>query len=232
MLKQAITALCLSLPLSSFAVDLGVHGHLWDIDEVDMTQLIAAQAAEADWQAAQRELTQSAEDYTSRLPQYRLELALETKTHWVDPSVVLGEDINVPVESENGEYEWRVLHKAGTRVNPLEYNRPVSNMLFFDGNDPEQVELAVAALREHPYSLMLVETSGDPAKLAERIQVPVYYANDLLIDKFNIKRVPSLLGVGEGAQYYKLAVTELAAPYEVTVITDAWYGLPEKEMQP
>lgn len=215
-----------ALASTAAAHDLGIQGRVWDIGETDMRQLVVQDLAKVDQGKIQKELMDSAENYTANLDPQRLPLALATRTRYVDPSSVLSQDIYAPIEQPDGRYEWRVLYPKGTRVNPLESVRPNKNMLFFDARDPDQREFALELLKQEPHRLMLVLTAGDPGKLSNQIRVPVYYANDSLIQRFQIQAVPSLLGVGEGTHYYELAVTDFAPPYRVQTAQRAWHGLP------
>jgi len=228
MYKQGIVVTLLSIASVSFAADLGVHGRLYDIEEADMRKTLIGQASEVDWASKNQALAEDAKNWGANLPQFDLPKASETKTTYIDPSITLASDINAPVEQEDGSWEWQLLHPAGTKVNPLEQVRPINNMLFFDGDDEEQVEFALAALKAKPYKLMLVETSGNPDKLSKKILRPIYYANAKILERFGIRQTPSLLGVGEDLHRFELAVTTFATPYDVTMIDKAWHGLPEK----
>ncbi len=228
MMKRAIFALALSIPGTSvLADDLGVFGRVWDIEEVDLRRMMAEQIARVDQTIIQDELKTSSKNYLRTLPEDYLPKATATRTHWVDPSVVVSQDIYAPVEQEDGRYGWEVMVPAGTRVNPLTDVRPVDNMLFFNAKDPEQVEFALSALKAHPRNLMLVATGGDVGALSAKIQVPVYHSNPSLIERFEIRAIPSLLGIGTGPRELFLAVTEFEPPYDPRLIERAWNGLPD-----
>lgn len=216
----------LLLPGAAAAVDLGNYGKVWDIGETDIRKLMAEQLAQVDQHKIQTELQHSAKRYLKDLPPVELPEAVETKTRWVDPSVALSEDVLGPVKQEDGSYEWEVLIPAGTPVNPLTKVRPNTNMLFVDLRRPEQVKFALAALKSHLRDLMVVATGGDIGALSKQIQRPIYYANPQLIERFDIRYTPSLLGVGEGVHEFELAVTEFAKPYDSALIDRAWHGLP------
>src|SRR6185503_16016574 len=91
------------------------------------------------------------------LPLTYLPEASVTQTRFINPAIVLKHDI-----SSNGQ----VFYRKGSRVNPLNIVRPVTNLLFFDAKSPAQKQLALAALKDYPYQLVLVLTRGDPVKLA------------------------------------------------------------------
>jgi conjugal transfer pilus assembly protein TraW len=224
MCKKLSILLLALLPVLATAKDFGVNGQVWEIAEPDIREALVRSAAKVDWQEVNEGIAERAKSWADNLEPHELPLSNRTATTWVDPSIVLTGDIKAPFETETG-YEWRVVYPSGTRVNPLEAVRPVDNMLFFDGRDPEQVKFALAALKKRPLDLILVLTAGNPEKLGEKVSRPVYYANPGLIDRFKITSVPSLLGVGTGDKQYMLAVTSLAKPYKPSVIDAAWTGL-------
>lgn len=222
---------CLSAP--AWAHDLGVQGQLWPIQEVDLRELITEQVAKVNWDAINAQMVQSVKTFFDDLPQYGLPLAQTTKTVWVDPSIILNKPIVLPVKDADGNYAWRQEYPAGTKVNPLDYVTPISRMLFFSGNDPEQVAFVKAVLRAHPNNVMPVETDGNPTVLSKAIQRPVFYASTPLLTRFGIQKIPSLLGAGRGEYSHYLAVTQMAPPYSVETVDAAWYGLvPSKKESP
>ena len=213
--------------LTAKAVDLGVWGSLYPIDEPDIRKVLISQASEVDWAEKNRELERNSEKWFDELPSFGLGLASETKTEWVDPSIVLTDDIYMPIQDEKGDWNWELVYPAGTIVNPLDKVRPNTNMLFIDADDREQREFAINALKAYPYRLMIVLVDGNPRKLAKGVRMPIYYANQSMIDRFRIKRVPSLLGVGDGEKSRFLAVTQFAKPYSLQILASAWHGLDE-----
>lgn len=227
MKKYALALAIAAVAPSSLAEDMGVFGRVWDIEEIDLRKTLAEQIARVDQAAIQRELETSAKNYLKSLPADYLPKATATRTRWVDPSVVVSQDIYAPIEQPDGRYGWEVLVPAGTRVNPLTEVRPTENMLFFNAKDPEQVDFALAALRARPRNLMLVATDGDVGALSAKIQVPVYHSNPSIIERFEIRATPSLLGVGTGERELFLAVTEFESPYDPLLIERAWNGLPD-----
>ncbi len=208
------------------AYDLGAQGQLYSIQEIDMREAIVRSADDAKVKQFQAEVQASAKTFFEQLPDYGLPHATETATRWVDPSIVLMHDIQIPQKGPDGEYSWQILYKAGTRVNPLDYANPPDRMLFFDGTDPDQVQFVLDVLKVHPFDVLPVEVAGNPKALSDKISRPVFYANDGMLSRFGIKEVPSLLGTGKGAHAKRLAVTGFA-PHDYTpqAIDAAWYGI-------
>lgn len=199
------------------ARDLGVHGPMWPILEIDLRQLIIESAARADWDSVDEQMRSSAKHYLSRLPKRSVSTAARTATRWIDPSFTLGEDLRAPVRDAQGEWQWSVLHAKGTRFNPLSVQRPDSALLFFDGTARDQVAFATAVSKAHPARVMLIEASGiDPRALAKSLDVPVFNGSNPMFARFDIRATPALLCAGEGAQALSLGLTEFARPFPVT----------------
>lgn len=211
------------------AVDLGVHGTVWQIVERDMREVMAEELAKVDVSAINAELVKSAETFFERLPQAGLPRAEETRTRWVDPSIELQSEIKAPFKREDGEWEWRVLHPAGTRVNPLEHVQPPDRMLFFNAESEEETKFVREVLKLHPVDVTPVATGGNIKPLTESLDRPVYFAKDDLLSRFAVKATPSMVGTGKGVLALYLAVTEIKLPAKPDIVRKAWYGLTQEE---
>ena len=97
-------------------------------------------------------------------------------------------------------------------------------MLYFDGNDDEQVQFAKDVIKHHPMRVQLVLTNGNPQDLGKALQRPIAYANKELLARFHIRHVPSLLGVGEKQHYFDVAITDFAYPYSIELLDLCWHG--------
>lgn len=218
-------ALGLSLPVTASAVNLGIQGKVWPIAEVNVLKLLVESATQVNWHHVQQGLIKKAENWGSQLPQWDFPEVRHTKTIWFNPSISLVKPIYGPKQSRNGDYEWALLYPAGTTVNPLRYERPPTDMLFFNGNVPAQVTLAKQALLAFGASIYIVETAGNPENLAKSLDVPVYYANKGILARFPIRKLPTLMGVGTGIHQYDISLTELAPPFSTKQIQAYWNGM-------
>lgn len=211
------------------AIELGTHGGVWPIEERDMRDVMAEELMRADLGGINKQLTDSAHTFFERLPQAGLPRAEETRTRWIDPGMVLASEIKAPVKNEAGEWEWRVLHPAGTRVNPLEQVQPVDRLLFFNAEDEDEVAFVKAVLKLHPVDVMPVATGGNIKPMAEKLDRPIFFARADLIERFAIKATPTLVGSGKGVLSLYLAVTEIRLPAKATLVKQAWFGLTDAE---
>jgi conjugal transfer pilus assembly protein TraW len=184
--------------------------------------MILESAARADWEKAQRELATAAESYADRLPQRRLPIPPRLQTRWIDPSITVDSDIKIPVKQADGEYAWRVLYKAGTRVNPLATMAPRTALLFFSGTDPKQVALAKRLWAAAPGIVTPVDVSGaNVEKLSQAVGFPVFYAHDSMLARFNIDKAPALLYAGSTTHRLSLGLTYLPSPFSDTAALSA-----------
>jgi conjugal transfer pilus assembly protein TraW len=109
--------------------------------------------------------------YEDRFPK-----AEKDTVYFIDPTYTLQEDIT----DQNGN----ILFKKGAKANPSEY-ASLGRYVIIDGNDPRQVEFAVAG---NFRKIILV--SGDLVKLTAQYTQRFYFVNDRIIDLVKLKRVP------------------------------------------
>lgn len=172
------------------ARDLGVVGPVYPIAEQDMLQTIE-QRLEA--LAESGELARIEDDAKARFQTYverpegvRLPRATQNRTYYVDPSLTVPYDIK--------DHEGRIIHPAGTTVNPLDYMTLSKQLLFFDGDDPVQVEWARAMVESDPVHIKPILTNGPVLALMKDWQVRLYFdQRGQLVERFQIQRVPALV---------------------------------------
>ena len=105
---------------------------------------------------------------------------------YYDPSYVVPSAINAP----NGQ----IIGQAGQRINPLDYVVMSKHLVFFDGNDPEQVNMAVNLMKRYEGRVKPILTSGKPLELTRTWKQQVYFdQGGSLVKRFGIKQVPALV---------------------------------------
>jgi conjugal transfer pilus assembly protein TraW len=110
--------------------------------------------------------------------------AQKDRIFYYDPTYVVKEDLK--------DHQGRVFYKKGTRINPLETVNLSQGLLFFDGDDADQVAFAKEKLKVGPLKLIL--TKGAPLALSEEFKVPVYFdQSGHLTKQLGIHHVPSLV---------------------------------------
>jgi len=227
-LSKLVLLSCAVLSVATVsAKDLGVHGATFPILERDIRQAMIEQAAQVEWDKVQEDVRESGRVYLDNLPKRRLPTAAQDQVVWLDPSIELGSDIQVPVKQPDGTFSWQVLASKGTRVNPLETTRPVTALLFFDGSDPDQFAAVQEVLRREPLRVVPVEAGqGSVRTGTETFARPVFHANDAMVARFQVRYLPSIVFPGTGDRSLFLGIASFAAPYVPAEILAAWPELP------
>lgn len=203
--------------LQAHSKDLGVQGTVFPIVEIDMRQSIREQLEAIDQNRIRDEAQRSAKAYIANLPKRQLPTPLSTTTLPVDLSFTLTSDIQAPVKQADGTVKWETLQRAGTKLNPLDGVRPQRAMLFIDGSQKDQVQLAKKYLELVGAKVHVVEAgAGDVVELAKALQYTPYHADDRLLSRFKVTQLPSLLYAGTGSLKNYMLVTSFARPFKVS----------------
>lgn len=139
------------------------------------------------------DLTRIEEDAKARYQAYaerpqgvHLPRATQNRIYYVDPSLTVPNDIK--------DHEGRIIRRAGTTVNPLDYVILSKRLLFFDGNDPVQVEWARALIDSDPARIKPILTNGPVLSLMMKWQLRLYLdQRGWLSERFGIHGVPAVI---------------------------------------
>ena len=198
----ALLPLLALLPVQAEARDYGQHGAVFPIVERDLLEQIRTRLVAMEKSGETARLNQDLKRRTVARVNRPTPVAgltrAEAPRRWtIDPTVTLGADIR----GAKGE----LIHAAGTRINPLDSVALRSELIFLDGDDPEQ--LAWALGRKEPAKLILV--NGAPLDLLRARQRRFYFdQGGKLIQHFRVRAVPALVRQ-RGRQ---LEVSEIALP--------------------
>ena len=172
--------------------DFGVRGKVAPIEEHDPIVLIQSKLKSmeerGELERHNLELQKKTQAAIERpKPVEGVTNAQKGRVFYYDPTYIVREDLK--------DHLGRVFYKKGTRVNPLETVSLSQNLLFFDGDDPDQVAFAKEKLNEGPIKLIL--TKGAPLALSETWKVPVYFdQSGRLTKQLGIHHVPALVTQG------------------------------------
>lgn len=175
------------------AKSLGTHGVVYPIEEQDPIQLIQQklQIMGKSGELAQRntELQKKTRASVERpKPVEGITKATKARVFYFDPTYVVKDDLK--------DHQGNVFAKKGARLSPLETISLSHNLIFFDGDDDEQlawVKDQIAKASE-TNSSKLILVRGAPPQLAEELGIPVYFdQNGMLTKKLGIKHVPALV---------------------------------------
>jgi conjugal transfer pilus assembly protein TraW len=193
---------------TALAKDLGTFGTLYPIEEVDPLQIILQKlkGMEESGELKQRnlELQKKAQASIERpKPVEDITRATTSRTFTYDPTYIVKEDLY--------DHQGRIFAKKGTKINPLENISLAHDLVFFNGDDEEQLAWVKNQLSKNteikPIKLILVK--GTPLKLAEELKTHVYFdQGGILTKKLGIQHVPTVVSQ-EGLQ---LKIEEIDLP--------------------
>lgn len=171
------------------AADLGTYGSVYPIEEQDPLQLIQQKLKiiEENGELTQhyRELKKKTRAAVERpTPVVGLTKATEPHVFYYDPTLTVKEDMK--------DHLGNIINAKGTKINPLETVSLSQDLLFFDGDDEEQVGFVKQRLSEKSMKLILVK--GTPLSLSEELRLPVYFdQGGVLTKKLGIQHVPAVV---------------------------------------
>lgn len=200
--KVVLILISICLPIALHAKDLGLHGHVFAIEESNLLSQIMSKLHKLE-ETGQLEaynktlLKKARQSLTYPQPVQGLSKAIKSRIFYYDPSLVVPYDLK--------DHKGRVFHKKGTRVNPLETRSLTKSLIFINGDDAEQVRWVQE--RYEPHKVKLILTGGSPFDVMEQLEGPVYFdQKGILTSKLRIRHVPAVVSQ-EGSQ---LRIEEVA----------------------
>lgn len=200
----------LTLLLSSCAVakDLGTWGELYPVAEQDMLTTINTRL-----QAMKDsgELDMQQEAFKKRViekslrpePVKGLTIARESRTHYVNPSMTVAEDI--------ADHQGRVFAHKGDVVNPLDTVPFNQTLYFIDGDSPVQLAWMKAQKPDTMiYRIILV--NGDVREATQALGERIFFdQKGTLSARFALTAVPARVTAGEDGKTLRVDTFALAS---------------------
>ena len=183
--------------LSANAKDFGTKGHTHAIKEQPFLQMLHERLQGVDMEKEKEKMEQVAKEKIQNPPAIEdVKPAVKNHTFYYDPTYVLDEDALLPC--------GKVLHKAGTTVNPLEHMDLNRRLFFVDSREKDQVNWLKAELnnplpeQKEPVEDRIILVGGRPIELEKELGVSVYFDQQgSLTSKFGIQHSPAI-AVQEG----------------------------------
>ncbi|WP_172600391.1 hypothetical protein [Sulfurivermis fontis] len=190
MRSRNLCALFVILLVSGAHAAPEVIGTVHPVTEPDMVAWFKERAAAeftperiARLQAEQREATRK---YAEHPPGASVPRTTVPATHWFDPSIAIPYDLR--------DHEGRLIHPAGTVINPLEWRPLTRRLLFFDADDKDQVRWAEAIATKDEWRVKPIIVAGAPLDIGRKWQREVSFdQRGLLVEKLGIKQVPAIV---------------------------------------
>ena len=183
------------------AANLGVFGKTFVISEMDFMEYIQNKIStlkeSGEWDRVQNQFKETVKTHINRPTPLHLPRAVVNKMWLFNPSVTVPYDVT--------NTQGAVIVPKGTTVNPLDRVSLSSTLLFFNGDDKEQVAWAVLEQTKHS-KVKLILTSGSVKDTVNQMKQAVYFdLNGFLCGKFKITHLPARVAqVGN-----RLQVTEV-----------------------
>ena len=185
----------------TFGKDFGTQGHSYQITEQEFLQMIAERLKKIDMKKEQKKMQSLVRDRVGNPRAVEaVKPATATRSFYFDPTYTLDQDVVLPC--------GKILHKAGTKVNPLEHMDLNRRLLFIDTRRIEQVKWLMEELdkpllgRKEPVEDRVILVGGSPSTLKELLKDEhknkVYFdQGGELTKRFGITGSPAVL-VQEG----------------------------------
>ena len=194
-MKKAGIAIVLHVFILSNSVsakDFGNRGANYPVAEESILLMFQKKLGALDLKKEEERMRKAAEERVKNpAPVSGIVPAKETREFWHDPTYILTEDAVLPC--------GRVLYRAGTAVNPLDYMDLDRRLFFVDGREKKQVEWLKSRLLpdsnsgENKIEDRIILVGGSPAELQDKLGFEVYFDQaGELTTRFGIKGSPAL----------------------------------------
>lgn len=171
------------------AKDLGVVGQTFPVVEPDLLAVIHQRLEAMEKSGAiarqQEELKRRTLAFVERpSPVPGIGRTVRAATWLYDPTVTLDMDLR--------GVDGQVFHHKGERINPLDYRPFTRTLIFVDGDDPKQMEWALALDRRKGGATKIIFVKGAVIDWQKRLKRPLYFdQHGVLVRKFGIAHVPA-----------------------------------------
>ena len=211
-MKTAYMATVLYISIFSnivFAKDFGNRGANYPVAEESILLSLQRKFAELDLKKEEERMRSIAEERVRNpAPVSGIMPAKETREFWHDPTYILTEDAVLPC--------GRVLYKAGTAVNPLDYMNLDRRLFFIDGREEKQVEWLRGQLLPDSSSFdkkiedRIILVGGSPPEIQDKLGFEVYFdQGGELTTRFGIRGSPAVAEqAGKNLKIVEVAVDE------------------------
>ena len=189
-MKKLLIMLALGLLTSAYAEDMGVVGKTYPIAEPDMIDWIKSRASammkDGQWEQIQKQAVAKAKNQiNSPMPVEGITDTTQTKTWYYTPMIQLKQALT--------DTRGHVIAKAGS-YNALKYKPFDVQLVFINGNNPKQVDWALARNAESDIRTKIVLTQGSFMDLDKKHKVWFYYdQNGKYTQKLKIAHVPAIV---------------------------------------
>lgn len=182
-LKILSVMLAITLFARVEANTLGTYGTTYKVVEKDAYEELMEKVKNIDMSRYYNELKAEIKNYK---PENRVTLKRAKKEREFQFTPVYTLPFDIP------DQDGKILYPRGYTFNPLDYIR-IPDLVVIDGSDPEQVKWFENSKYSKDINIMLLITEGSYWSLSERLLRPVFYADQRIVERLNLKQVPSIV---------------------------------------
>ena len=182
--RTGLAVIALVLGASSVhAKVIGTYGTTYRISERDAMSEIEERARQVDWSKVLDK--RKVENYQGPPDKVSLPRAKRNRSFPVDMTYTT--EIDVP-DGKGG-----ILYPKGYTFNPLDYVNYPKTLVIINGTDPDQVKWFAASEYDKRLDVTLLNSEGNFGTVSKRISRPLFYADRMIIERFKLKSVPSVI---------------------------------------
>lgn len=191
-MNKIIVSIALGLTiLNASNIEILKNGTTYEINETNIIQLFKDHVAankeliEKRVQEEREKMKEKIENYKPKELTINLPTSAKEKVFYPDVEYTLKEDIK--------DSYGKVLYPKGFVFNPLHYISMNDRYVFIDYTDKKQREWIKTEKLNKDITTRIIITNGRVFDAMKEFEREVFYANDVLIDKFKLESVPSLV---------------------------------------
>ena len=179
--------LLMNINVTAVAKDFGTFGDTYPLIEINFIEAIQkkmqAMVDNGEWETYKQKYIKETMDGFKRPKGTELPHATVSRTRFVDPSVILEMDIQLP--------DGRYLARKGDYINPLKQMGISHPMAFIDGDDSKQVEWAIQMRAKEPKTFIIL-VNGNWYELSVKHKFQFWFdQTGEFINRLDIQKTPS-----------------------------------------
>jgi len=174
----------------SMALNLGVQGSVYEIGEQNALTWIAEKLRLMEINGEIAAQNQKLKEQALKTLERPTPIYLKTTQH----PRIFEKDLTITVFADIKDVNGTIIHKAGTRINPLKNGWSAKSLIFFDGDDLKQLNWALREYKNKKRLAKLVLIKGAPLELMRRYDIPFYFDQaGKLSQYFELEQVPAIV---------------------------------------
>lgn len=190
-MNRIVLSITLSFSLLTASTEILKNGTTYQINELNVIQLFKEHVAnnkeylQKKLEAERDKLKEKMENYKPKELTINLPTSSKEKVFYPDPEYTLKDDIK--------DSEGNIIYKKGFVFNPLHYISMNDRYVFIDYSNKKQREWVKSQKLNKDITTRIIITNGRVFDAIKEFEREVFYANDILINKFKLEAVPSIV---------------------------------------